>query len=139
MKNNIANAKEAGFSVAEILGEATEEPAEAEEVQDNIEDAWSNIYYPPPYFSGIIYECWSVNMKNFLHARGLWNFVEDGVKELEDEAKDAFSLYYVQQDLDDNIFYVTTEENTAKKAWESFKRKFVVRGRLWLSYSLLTF
>ena len=78
-------------------------------------------------------------MKNFLHAKGLWNFVEDGVKELEDEAKDAFSLYYVQQDLDDNIFYVTTEENTAKKAWKSLKRRFVVRGRLWLSHILLKF
>ena len=32
MKNNIANAKEAGFSIAEILGEAIEEPTEAEEV-----------------------------------------------------------------------------------------------------------
>ena len=74
MKNNIANAKEAGFSVAEILGEATEEFNEVEEVQENIEDAWSSIYYPPPYFSGTIYECWSVNMKNFLHARALWKF-----------------------------------------------------------------
>ena len=43
-------------------------------------------------------------MKKFLHARGLWNFVEDGVKKLHDEAKDAFSLYYIQQALDDNIF-----------------------------------
>ena len=50
MKNNIANAKEVVFSIAEILGEATEEPAEVEEVQENIEDAWSSIYYSPPYF-----------------------------------------------------------------------------------------
>ena len=50
MKKNISNAKEAGFSIAEILGEATEEPAKAEEVQENIEDAWRGIYYPPPYF-----------------------------------------------------------------------------------------
>ena len=32
MKNNIVNAKEVGFSIAEILGEATEEPIEVEEV-----------------------------------------------------------------------------------------------------------
>ena len=32
MKNNIANAKEVGFSIAEILGEATKEPVEADEV-----------------------------------------------------------------------------------------------------------
>ena len=92
MKNNIVNAKEVGFSIVEILGEATEEPVEAEEVQENIEDAWSSIYYPRPYFSHIIYECLSVKMKNFLHARGLWNFVEDGVKKLQDEANDAFAL-----------------------------------------------
>ena len=78
-------------------------------------------------------------MKNFLHARVLWNFVEDGVKELEDEAKDAFALYYIQQTLDDNVFYVIVEANTAREAWESLKRKFDVRGRLWLSHILLTF
>ena len=33
MKNNIVDTKEARFSIAEILGEATEEPAEAEKVQ----------------------------------------------------------------------------------------------------------
>ena len=67
-------------------------------------------------------------MKIFLHARGLWNFVEDGVKKLEDEAKDAFSLYYIQQALDDNIFYVIAEASTAREAWKSLKRKFDVRG-----------
>ena len=66
MKNNIVDTKEAGFSIAEILEEATEEPAEANEVQEKLVDAWSSIYYPPPYFSGTIYECWSVNMKNFV-------------------------------------------------------------------------
>ena len=116
MKNNIVNAKEVGFIIVEILGEATEEPTEAEEVQEKVEDAWSRIYHPPPYFSGIIYECWSVNMKNFLHSRGLWNFVEDGVKKLQDEAKDAFSLYYIQRVLDDNIFYVIVEANTTREA-----------------------
>ena len=119
MKKNIANAKEVCFLIIELLGEATEEFTEAEEVQENTEDAWSSIYYPPPYFLGIIYECWSVNMKNFLHARGLWNFVEDGVKKLQDDAKDAFSLYYIQQALDDNIFYVISEANTARESWES--------------------
>ena len=58
MQNNIVNAKEVGFLIVEILGEATEEPAEAEEVQEKLEDARSNIYYPPPYFLVIIYECW---------------------------------------------------------------------------------
>ena len=58
MKNNIVNAKEVSFSIAEILGEATKEPAEAEEFQEKVEDTWSSIYYPPPYFSGITYECW---------------------------------------------------------------------------------
>ena len=67
-------------------------------------------------------------MKNFLHARGLWNFVEDGVKKHQDEANDAFPLYYIQQDLDDNIFYVIAEANTVREAWESLKRKFDVRG-----------
>ena len=57
MKNNIVNAKEVGFSIAEILREATEEPVEAQEVQEKVEDAWSNIHYPPPYLSGITYEC----------------------------------------------------------------------------------
>ena len=33
MKNNIADTKEASFSIAEILGDTTEEPAEANEVQ----------------------------------------------------------------------------------------------------------
>ena len=127
MKNNIADTTKARFSIVEILGEATEEPAEADEVQEKLVDAWSSIYYPPPYFAGTIYECWLVNMKNFLHGRGLWNFVEDGVKKLQDEAKDALALYYIQQALDDNIFYVIAEANTTREAWESLKRKFYVR------------
>lgn len=68
-------------------------------------------------------------MKHFLHARGLWNFVKDRVKKTQDEANDAFSLYYIQQALDDNIFYVIAEANTAREAWESLKRRFDVRGR----------
>ena len=50
MKNNIADTKEASFSIAEILGDATEEPTEANEVQEKLVDAWSSIYLPPPYF-----------------------------------------------------------------------------------------
>ena len=121
MKNNIADTTKAHFSIVEILGEATKEPVEADESQEKLVDAWSSIYYPSPYFSGTIDECWSVNMKNFLHARGLWNFVEDGVKKLQDEAKDALALYYIQQALDDNIFYVITESNTARESWEILK------------------
>ena len=48
MENNIVNAKEVFFSIAEILGESTKEPAKAEEVQEKVEDACSIIYYPPP-------------------------------------------------------------------------------------------
>ena len=33
IKNNIVNAKEVDFSIVEILGESTEEPTEAKEVQ----------------------------------------------------------------------------------------------------------
>ena len=53
MKNNIVNAKEVGFSIAYILGEVTEEPAEAEEVQEKVENAWSNIYYPHRHISQV--------------------------------------------------------------------------------------
>ena len=55
-------------------------------------------------------------MKIFLHARGLWNFVKDGVKKFQDEAKDAFALYYIQQALDDNIFYIIAKADTAREA-----------------------
>ena len=55
-------------------------------------------------------------MKNFLNATGLWNFVKDRVKKLQDEAKDAFALYYIQQALDDNMFYIIAEADIAREA-----------------------
>ena len=67
------------------------------------------------------------------------SFVENGVKKLQDEAKDSFALYYIQQALDDNIFYIIAEANTAREAWESLKRKFDVRGRYMAESQPLTF
>lgn len=42
MTKNVVNAKEVGFSIAEILGEATEEPGEAEEFQEKAADTEAN-------------------------------------------------------------------------------------------------
>ena len=42
--------------------------------------------------------------------------------------KDETSHCFIQQALDDDIFYVIIESNIAKEAWESLKRVFDVRG-----------
>ena len=47
-------------------------------------------------------------------------------------------MYYIQQALDDNNFYVIVEANKAREAWESLKINFDVRGRYMAESQLVT-
>ena len=56
------------------------------------------------------------------------NLVEVGLKEPHDQARDAFSLYYIQQALYDNILLETTSIETTKEAWDILKLEFGIKG-----------
>lgn len=45
-------------------------------------------------------------MRSFLCCGDLWKFVENGYDEPYDEAKDASSLYLIQQSMDGKLFLV---------------------------------
>ena len=56
-------------------------------------------------FTGKDFDAWSSKIKSFLKSANLWNFVENGVENPQDEAKDALALYIIQQSLDVSIFF----------------------------------
>ena len=49
---------------------------------------------------------WYIKMRSFLCCGDLWKFVENGYDEPYDEAKDASSLYLIQQSMDGKLFLV---------------------------------
>ena len=79
-------------------------------------------------FIGNNFDIWSNKMKNFLKSENLWNFVEFGLEDPRDEANDPLAFYFIQQCLDDSIFFKLVVANTSKKDWEILNKEFNVRG-----------
>ncbi|CAL5367506.1 unnamed protein product [Camellia sinensis] len=59
-----------------------------------------------PIFDGTDYECWAVKMQTLLLSKGLWDTVQNGYDETneEEQQKDAKALYLLQQGVSERIF-----------------------------------
>lgn len=87
-----------------------------------------------PTFKGENYQFWSIKMKTLFLSYDLWELVENGYAEPNDQdtrstteqqaelkekqKKEAKALYFIQQALDDTIFPRILAATTSKAAWE---------------------
>lgn len=85
-----------------------------------------------PVFSGEGYEFWSIRIKTILRSQDLWELVENGFNETdenqarlrENRKKDAKTLAILQQAVHDNLFSRIAAAQTARQAWTSLQSEF---------------
>ncbi|XP_039128901.1 uncharacterized protein LOC120265039 [Dioscorea cayenensis subsp. rotundata] len=86
-----------------------------------------------PIFDGEDYDLWCLMMKTLFISQELWELVEKGFSEKEEEAKvrenkkkDAKALFFIQQALSRPILAHIASANTTNEAWTTLKK--VVQG-----------
>uniref|UniRef100_A0A3Q7HM55 Uncharacterized protein n=1 Tax=Solanum lycopersicum TaxID=4081 RepID=A0A3Q7HM55_SOLLC len=84
-----------------------------------------------PVFKGESYELWSIRMKTILKFQDLWDLVERGYTDSDEEnwlrdnkKKDAKALVFIQQAVRDNVFSRIATKTTSKQAWSILQREF---------------
>ncbi|KAL4376377.1 hypothetical protein GQ457_02G040520 [Hibiscus cannabinus] len=93
----------------------------------------------PPLFTGDNYDYWCIKMKLFLKASALWEIVEIGYEEKnedqqyndaelkkfsDDEMKDARALSHIINCVSDTIFPKIMRASSAKEAWRLLQKEF---------------
>ncbi|KAE8732422.1 senescence-associated protein DIN1-like [Hibiscus syriacus] len=83
-----------------------------------------------PVFNGESYEFWSIKMKTLFKSQDLWDLVENGYTEPDEEArlrdnkKDSKALFFIQQAVHETIFLKIATDNTTKEAWGILQTTF---------------
>ena len=77
-----------------------------------------------PIFKGEGYVFWSIKMKTLFKSQDLWELVENGYPDRDDEDKlrenrkrDSKALFFIQQAVHESIFSRIAAATTAKEAW----------------------
>ncbi|KAL4362450.1 hypothetical protein GQ457_04G012430 [Hibiscus cannabinus] len=93
----------------------------------------------PPLFTGDNYDYWCIKMKLFLKSSALWEIVEIGYEEKnedqqyndaelkkfsDDEMKDARALSHIINCISDTIFPKIMRASSAKEAWRLLQEEF---------------
>lgn len=82
-----------------------------------------------PMLSRNNYTAWSVKMKVYMQAQGVWEAVESGESK-EEIRKDKVALPIIYQGLPEDILLTVAEKETAKEAWEAIKMMCVGAERV---------
>ncbi|CAL5340486.1 unnamed protein product [Camellia sinensis] len=74
-----------------------------------------------PIFDGTDYDCWAVKMQTLLLSKGLWDTVQKGYDETneEEQQKDAKALCLLQQGVSERIFPRIKVAKKANQAWRN--------------------
>eukprot|EP00252_Welwitschia_mirabilis_P024163 TRINITY_DN705_c0_g1_i1.p1 TRINITY_DN705_c0_g1~~TRINITY_DN705_c0_g1_i1.p1 ORF type:complete len:205 (+),score=47.53 TRINITY_DN705_c0_g1_i1:749-1363(+) len=78
-------------------------------------------------FKGDSYKFWSIKMKTLFRSQDLWDFVESGCPKggvddacnKENLNKDAKSLFFIQQAVDETIFLRIASATMTKQVWDT--------------------
>ena len=77
-----------------------------------------------PIFKSECYEVWSIKMKTLFMSQDLWDLVENGYADPDEEAKlrenrkkDSKALFFIQPAVHESIFSRITAATTIKEAW----------------------
>lgn len=84
-----------------------------------------------PIFNGEKYQFWSTKMRTLFKSQELWELVEEGFNDTDDEArlkenkkKDSKALFIIQQAVHEDIFPRIMNATTAKEAWLTLQKEF---------------
>ncbi|WOH12137.1 hypothetical protein DCAR_0831636 [Daucus carota subsp. sativus] len=85
-----------------------------------------------PQFSGESYDFWSIKMKTLFKSMELWDLVEKGFSDRDNDAnrlrenkkKEAKALFFIQQAMHETIFSRIASATKAKEAWDILKTEF---------------
>ncbi|KAA0032274.1 putative gag-pol polyprotein, identical [Cucumis melo var. makuwa] len=84
-----------------------------------------------PIFKGEGYEFWSIRMKTLLRSQDLWDLVEQGYADPDDEGtlrenrkKDSKALVIIQQAVHDSVFSRIAAATTSKQEWLILQKAF---------------
>ena len=84
-----------------------------------------------PIFKGEGYELWSIRMKTLLKSQDLWDLVERGFTDPDEESrlwenkkKYSKALVIIQQAVHDCIFSRISAATTSKQAWSIMQKEF---------------
>ena len=95
-----------------------------------------------PQFNGNNYDYWAIKMRTMFSSQGLWNLVEDGLEEPANEQafnalkqtkkdlmksnrnKDSKSLFYLYQEVHENIFPRISVAKKSKDAWDTLQTTY---------------
>ncbi|KAH0661378.1 hypothetical protein KY284_026309 [Solanum tuberosum] len=82
-------------------------------------------------FKGESYEFWSIRMKTILKSQDLWDLVEHGYTDPDEEnrlrdnkKKNAKALVFIQQVVHDSIFSRIATATTSKQVWSILQKEF---------------
>lgn len=68
------------------------------------------------------YTVWSIEMKAYLKAQGLWEAIDEAEAETR---KDQMALAAIYQAVPDGIVLLLSEKETAREAWEALKSMYL--------------
>ena len=84
-----------------------------------------------PIFKGENYEFWSIKMKTLIKSQDLWDLVEQGYADPDEEGKlkenrkkDSKALFFIQQALHESVFSRIAAATTSKEAWLILQNEF---------------
>ena len=84
-----------------------------------------------PVFKGRNYKFSSLKMKTLFRSQELWDLVEHGFAEQDEEArlrenknKDSKALFFIQQVVHESFFSKTAATATAKEAWTILRNAY---------------
>ncbi|KAF7815308.1 Retrovirus-related Pol polyprotein from transposon TNT 1-94 [Senna tora] len=84
-----------------------------------------------PIFNGENYEFWSIKMKTLFKSQDLWDLVEQGFADPDEEGKlkenrkkDSKALFLIQHALHGSLFSRIIGANTSKAAWSTLQKEF---------------
>ena len=84
-----------------------------------------------PIFSGNSYEFWGIKMKTLFKSQDLWDLIENGYADPDDEIrlrenrkKDSKALFFIQQAVHETIFSRIAAATTSKQALLILQNEF---------------
>lgn len=92
-------------------------------------DSAMNIAQPSiPIFKGDNYKFWSIKMKTLFKSQELWDLMEHGYNEQDEDSrlrenkkKDSKALFFIQQVVHDSIFSKIIGASIVNEAWTTLQ------------------
>ncbi|XP_020270454.1 uncharacterized protein LOC109845593 [Asparagus officinalis] len=90
------------------------------------ENTGVSLHYP--MLSKTNYAVWTIKMRVYLQAQGVWDAIQPGIDV--ETRKDKMALAAIYEAIPEENLFLIAEKETAKEAWETLKTKYVGADRV---------